>query len=307
MAATGSTTMTKPLDPTTDVADPRDAPEALARAALGGDAHALDRLLRQVEPTVFRLALRMLGRFADAEDATQEILVKVATSLATFGGRSRFTTWVHAIAANHLRDQLRGSARHEAGVTASLDELAERLDQGMAATAALPLDLAADPALALEARETGLRCTQGMLMYLDPEHRLALLLTEVFGLSGAEAAQVLDISHDALRQRCARAKRTMEEFLEGRCSRVDPAGSCRCERMAQARRLGGGAVPIEFCARPISTAAQPAAVHAARDELVLIQRYAEQLRADQAWQASPALHSRLRAVIAASPVIGGRS
>jgi RNA polymerase sigma factor (sigma-70 family) len=293
---------------TTSVATPR--LEDLVAAALAGNAQALDQLLRQVEPLVFRLAMRMLGNLADAEDATQEVLIKVATALSAFAGRSRLSTWVYAVAANHLRD----AATRRAGAPTSLEAMAARLEQGMAVSAALePVDLAADPALALEAREVGLRCTQGMLMALDVDQRLALVLTEVFGLDGAEAATVLGISHDALRQRASRAKRTMEEFLLARCSLADPAGRCRCERQAQAKRSVGAPMQVQWCLRAPQSARQEAAavraadLTAARDELAVLQRYAQVLRAGQTWSATPALHQKLRAVMAASPLLGGGS
>lgn len=65
---------------------------ALVERAVKGDKAALEELLGSVQDLVFNLALRMLGTVPDAEDATQEILVKVMTRLATFKGQSAFTT-----------------------------------------------------------------------------------------------------------------------------------------------------------------------------------------------------------------------
>jgi RNA polymerase sigma factor (sigma-70 family) len=74
----------------------------LVAAAVNGDRCALEDVLRAVVDDVRRLAQRMLWHPQDAEDATQEILVKVATRLNTFRGDARVTTWVHRIAVNHL-------------------------------------------------------------------------------------------------------------------------------------------------------------------------------------------------------------
>jgi RNA polymerase sigma factor (sigma-70 family) len=76
----------------------------LIDAALGGSEPALGALVRGVQDEVYSLALRMLGQRADAQDATQEILIRILTSLASFERRSAVSTWVYSVAANHLRD-----------------------------------------------------------------------------------------------------------------------------------------------------------------------------------------------------------
>ena len=71
------------------------------------DAAALEQLVLAVRDRVYRLCLRMTARPPDAEDATQEILIRVITRLSTFRGEAAFTTWVHRIAVNHLLDRRR--------------------------------------------------------------------------------------------------------------------------------------------------------------------------------------------------------
>ena len=76
--------------------------ESLVERAKEGDQNALEELVRHIQDPVYGLALRMLSHPADAEDATQEILVKVVTHLVSFRQESAFTTWVYRIASNHL-------------------------------------------------------------------------------------------------------------------------------------------------------------------------------------------------------------
>src|SRR5688572_23547148 len=90
----------------------------LIDAALGGSDAALGSIVAGVQDEIHRLAMRMLGHRADAQDATQEILIRVVTSLATFQRRSAFSTWVYSIAANHLRD---AATRRQSRTMASLD------------------------------------------------------------------------------------------------------------------------------------------------------------------------------------------
>ena len=83
----------------------------LVDKAIVGDGQALEELLRSTSGLVFNLALRflgfalcMLGNVHDAEDASQEIAVKIMTRLSTFRKESAFSTWVYRIAVNNLKD-----------------------------------------------------------------------------------------------------------------------------------------------------------------------------------------------------------
>jgi RNA polymerase sigma factor (sigma-70 family) len=78
--------------------------EDLARQAIAGDRDALDRLVRALQGDVYGLAVRMLWNREDAEDATQEILVRTVRRLAQFDFRSALKTWVYRIAVNYILD-----------------------------------------------------------------------------------------------------------------------------------------------------------------------------------------------------------
>ncbi len=67
-----------------------------------GDRQALETVIEAVQPDVQAMALRFLWHPEDAEDAAQEILIRVITHLGTFQGRSAFRTWVYRVAANTL-------------------------------------------------------------------------------------------------------------------------------------------------------------------------------------------------------------
>src|SRR5215831_2264549 len=126
----------------------------LARRAQTGDKSALNELVRSVQDRVYALCMRMLANPADAEEAAQEILVKVITHLSTFRGESAFTTWVHRIAANHLVD-----ARVERNKRASMsfEALAAMIDAGLSHAQGTPQRSAPEAVLVEEVRIT---CTQ---------------------------------------------------------------------------------------------------------------------------------------------------
>ena len=72
--------------------------QVLIEKAISGDKESLETIIMSMQDMVFNLSLRMLGSFADAEDATQDILLKMITHLSSFRSESSFTTWVFSIA-----------------------------------------------------------------------------------------------------------------------------------------------------------------------------------------------------------------
>src|SRR5215831_6265616 len=76
--------------------------EELVSSALAGNKDSLEKLVRRHQPWVFNICMRMVWRRDLAEDATQEILIKVVTKLSTFKAQSQFRTWLYRIAVNHL-------------------------------------------------------------------------------------------------------------------------------------------------------------------------------------------------------------
>ncbi len=209
----------------------------LAERARDGDLAALDALLRGLQPVLHRLAVRMLGRQVDAEDAVQEILLKITTHLSTWRGESRLDTWAFGIASHHL---LNLRTRNREGAHLSFEALGERLDAGLALAEAQGFaDDQASPEERLLARETALSCTQAMLLCLDPPGRLAYVLDVVFGLDSEDAAAVQGIQPAAHRKRLSRARSAVHGFMSERCGLVSAEARCRCLRQGPAKRAAG--------------------------------------------------------------------
>ncbi len=156
------------------------ADEALVDEARQGDLRALDTLLRRHQAWVFNLALRMVWRRDLAEDATQEILIKATTHLSAFEGRSRFSTWLYRIAANHLLN-VRRSEMEERKMT--FRDMGQSLDECADMEIPDPRGLPIETGLLVE--EARLGCITAMLMCLDRPQRLAFIL----GKSSASPAR----------------------------------------------------------------------------------------------------------------------
>jgi len=195
---------------------------ALVRRAADGDRDALEAVLRAITDDVYRLSVRMLWHPADAEDATQEILVKIVTRLDGFRGEAAFTTWAYRVAVNHLLSTRRRRAEQSA---LSFDEFGADLAQGLDE----PYDAGGVDERVLE-EEVKVGCTQAMLLCLDRDHRAAWVLGEVFELPGEEAAAILEISPAAYRKRLSRARQRIQSFMRGHCGLVDASNPCRCRR-----------------------------------------------------------------------------
>lgn len=285
---------------------PMDEEQLLAHvnAALAGDGDALEKLLAALKDPLFQLALRTLGNFADAEDATQEVLVKVMTALSSFERRSSIRTWAFRIALNHLRDF--ATKRHRTAAQ-SLDALAAQLEQGISASPNLqPLGDATDPALALEAREIGLHCVQGILMHLDLEQRTAYVLCEVFDFDTRTAARVLGITEAAFRQRLSRARRRLEDFMSAHCGLINADAPCTCVRQAQAVRHARNGKPLTIRFAHGDDPSALAKIHAARAELSRLQRIALVFRTTPEWSAPDGMLAKVRDLLGSSPLFSGR-
>jgi len=199
--------------------------EQLVELATHGDAAALESLLRCHQTWIYNLALYMLHSRQDAEDALQEILVKIATGLGNFRRASSFRTWARRIAANHLLDFRR--SRPEQTVT-GFGCYAEYLDR--APEADYLVEQGYSPEAAVLVDEARISCVMGMLLCLDRDQRLAFLLGEILETGDEAGAQLLDVTRDNFRQRLARAREQLGAFMQGRCGLVNPANSCRCAR-----------------------------------------------------------------------------
>ncbi len=191
--------------------------------AIAGDQKALEELLGGVQDMVFNLSLRMLGMIPDAEDATQEILIKVMTHLSSFRRESSLSTWVFRIAVNHLKDYKKGLfAQHPLSFEAYGEDIASGRERDVP-------DLSGGVDRALLERELKLSCTNVMLQCLDPESRCVYILGTMFRLDSRIAAEILEISPEAYRQRLSRARKKMAEFLREYCG-LSGTGTCACKR-----------------------------------------------------------------------------
>ncbi len=194
----------------------------LVNQATAGDKKALETLITGVQDMVFNLSLRMLGTFADAEDATQDILLKMITHLSSFRGDSSFTTWVFRIATNHLKNYKKHMFAH---YPLSFEYYGDDIEH--AKIQDLP-DLTQNVEKDILAEELKMSCTNVMLQCLDTESRCIFILGTMFKVDSRIAGDILDMTPEAYRQRLSRIRKKMEDFLGQYCGEYGN-GKCNCK------------------------------------------------------------------------------
>ena len=224
--------------------------------AVCGDREALGIVLSSVQDRVFSLSLRMLGTIPDAEDAAQEILVKVMTNLSSFRMESRLSTWVFRIASNHLRSYRKGAFAQR---PLSFEYYGEDIASGREKD--VP-DMSGGVEEELLARELKLSCTNVMLQCLDAENRCIYILGTMFRLDSRVAAEVLDLTPEAYRQRLSRARARMAAFLGEYCGLG--GGTCACKQRIHYAVAAHRLDPRDLCYQTLGTCGYDALANCAR-------------------------------------------
>lgn len=194
---------------------------ALIGKATAGDKESLETVILSVQDLVFNLSLRMLGTFPDAEDATQDILLKIMTHLSSFKGKSTFSTWVFRIATNHLKNYQKHMF---AKFPLSFEFYGDDIKNGKIDD--VP-DLSQNVEKSILAEELKLSCTNVMLQCLDTESRCIFILGTMFKVDSRIAGDILGITPEAYRQRLSRIRAKMADFLKEYCGEYGN-GKCRC-------------------------------------------------------------------------------
>nr|WP_100765181.1 RNA polymerase sigma factor [Leptospira ellisii]PJZ92736.1 hypothetical protein CH379_11615 [Leptospira ellisii] len=186
---------------------------------LAGDLNALEKLVRGVQKKVFNLSLKFLWNPEDAEDATQEILIKTITNLGSFRRESVFSTWVYRIAVNHLINAKKSRVEQR--------RLTFRLVRSELEKSSQKPETSSETEYLASQVKTA--CTHAMLTCLKRQHRIAFILGEVVRVSGEEGAEIMGISAVNFRKKLSRARKRMGKFLGTNCGVVNSENACRCE------------------------------------------------------------------------------
>ena len=182
----------------------KELPNQLLKSARAGDQAALESLLTELQPQLYRFAMLMCHHREDAEDVTQDALLAVVRGLSSFRGDAKLSTWTFTIARRFCGKRRRRDERSEnLSPAASL----EQSSPWQRETAQLE-----GPEARAERGELWAQLEEG-IRALPKEHREVLLLRDVEGLRAKEVAEVIGISVSAVKSRLHRARRTLRELI----------------------------------------------------------------------------------------------
>lgn len=174
--------------------------DELARRAQAGDRDAMEELLTALRPRVLHICRGVLPFSGDAEDACQEALINVATKIGSWGGRGRFTTWMHVVAVNSARSTYR-RLKHQATPVDTEDHAHDRPDpRTTSVIAGTRLDL-------LEAMEAIERD--------HPQLVEPLLLRDVYGLPYDEIARLVGAPLGTIKAQIHHGRKLARPLLRG--------------------------------------------------------------------------------------------
>jgi RNA polymerase sigma factor (sigma-70 family) len=161
----------------------------------------------------------------DAEEVTQEVLIKAITRLSTFRGESKFRTWLYRITANHILNMKRRGAET---TTYTFSTYADAINGTPDLDLPDPKSVPVDVPLLVE--ETKVACTTGLLLCLDRRQRLIFTLGAIIGASDTVGGEVMDMTADNFRQCLTRARRDLHQFMNHQCGLVNASNPCRCPK-----------------------------------------------------------------------------
>lgn len=207
---------------------------ALVREALAGSRSSLEKLVRLHQPWIYNIACRMVSDLDEAEDITQEILIKLITRLSTFDPeKSSLRTWLYRVVVNHVISL--GRTRREEPLSALVGDG----DYFEAIGNIVDDRRASAPENLVLAGEAKAACLTGMLLCLDRRSRIVFILGEIFGANDALGGEIMEMERANFRKVLSRAREKVYNFLGQKCGLADPNNPCRCSRSVKTQiRLG---------------------------------------------------------------------
>tara|TARA_R110002126_G_scaffold236965_1_gene380531 strand:- start:2967 stop:3773 length:807 start_codon:yes stop_codon:yes gene_type:complete len=202
----------------------KDTLEILVQKANSGNRKSLELVVLKIKDYIYNLSLKMLLYPEDAEDATQEILIKVITHLSTFNHKSKFTTWVYRVANNYL---LTYKGQNSKEFAMPFDDYADLIDAGHSDTVRYSTN---EGELSLLEEEVKVSCTQGLLLCLNSVDRMVYILSEILEFNSVEGSEILEITAENYRKKLSRSRTKIRNFLNNKCGLANPDNPCRCNK-----------------------------------------------------------------------------
>ena len=189
---------------------------------LAGSREGLEKLVFRHQAWIYNIALKMVLDPVDAEDVTQEILIKLITKLSTYNPeKGAFRTWLYRIVANHVLNMK--TSRYEQ-IFSSMDDHIEAIHQTP------DQSISASPENRLLLEELRIKCLTAILLCLDRRHRLVFILGEIFDVKDNMGSEILNTSRANYRKMLSRARTRISNFMTRNCGLIDESNPCNCAK-----------------------------------------------------------------------------
>jgi RNA polymerase sigma-70 factor, ECF subfamily len=191
------------------------AEATLVVQAQAGETTAFDSLMRTYRERVFSVVLNLAGNRADAADITQDVFIKAFTNIQKYNFQSSFFTWIYRISVNEALNHQRKARSKKMNLferilpVFSPDQKEQTEDERLSSMGA---DISHQPTGALN-HELHSQLDKA-LQSLSEEHRTAVVLTEIEGLSLQEAAEILNVGQGTVKSRLHYAKKRLQTLLK---------------------------------------------------------------------------------------------
>jgi len=197
----------------------------LIEESVKGNRNALDILIKKHQQFIFNIALKMVNNVADAEDITQEVLIKVITNLAKYDPKkAKFRTWAYRIVFNYILNlkQQPFEKKVEGGFDFFFDFMNKTPNQELTG-------YGEDEYQEL-VNETKVSCMAGMLMCLNREQRLLYIVGHIFEIDHNLASEMFEITPDNFRKKLSRTRKDLHSWMHNKCGLLNKENPCRCSK-----------------------------------------------------------------------------
>ncbi len=194
----------------------------LVAQSVTGDRAALNKLISRHNNFIYNIALKMLGNPTDAEDVTQDILIKLITNLARYDAeKAQFRTWLYRIAFNFILNYKKSATEKAIGSFGQFFDFIDETED--------------DPTVDAESlnplsNEAKIKCMSGMLMCVPREDRLLYIVGDLFETDHNLGAEIFQISKVNFRKKLSRIRNNLRQWMNNKCGLVNKENPCRCAR-----------------------------------------------------------------------------
>lgn len=190
-----------------------------------GNRQALEELVQRHYPYIYNVALKFFNGLQDAEDAAQEVVIKLITKIDSYNPeKAKLRTWLYRIVFNHYLNAKKSGPEKILvdGFNTFFGIIDDVPDH----------DLSNEDEQEMKEliEEVQITCMAGMLMCLNREQRLIYIVGDLFDIDHNLAAEIFEITPANFRKKLSRTRKELYNWMNDKCGLVNKNNSCRCPK-----------------------------------------------------------------------------